>query len=153
MTDELRRLQGVWFPTHQSLEGRPAQVLVPVFPAPQDVALLSVVNDTFHISVNAEYYWTGGRFRLSDDPKTMWFDYPSIPDEYNTSAHYQLLGDELLICSRPADRLRLSYTESATRYVRVAPEPTTEMLALFEFIMRDRAWTEWDWDSKSYRPL
>ena len=101
MTDELRKLQGVWFPTHQSIEGRPAQVFVPAFPAPRDVALMSVVNDTFHISVNAEYYWTGGRLHLSEGPKTMWFDYPSIPAEYNTSAHYQLVGDELLLCSRP----------------------------------------------------
>ena len=151
MTDELRKLQGVWFPTHQSIEGRPAQVFVPAFPASRDVALMSVVNDTFHISVNAEYYWTGGRLHLSEGPKTMWFDYPSIPAEYNTSVHYQLVGNELLLCSRPADRFRPVYTEYATRYIRVAPELTPEMLALFKSIMRGWMWTQWDWDDTSYR--
>jgi hypothetical protein len=151
MTDELHRLQGVWFPTHQSIEGRPAQVLEPIFPAPREVALMSVVNDTFHISVNAEHYWTGGRLRLLENPKTMRFIYPSTPDEYNTAAHYQLAGDELLLCSRPADRGQPLFIECATRYVRVAPAPTPAMLELFGSIMHGWTWANWDWDNKRYR--
>ena len=135
MTNELRDLQGVWFPTHQSVEGRLTYVFAPAFPVPRDVALMSVVDDTFHVSANAEYYWTGGRLHLSADPGTMWFDRPGLPDEYNASAHYALAGDELLLCSRPADRFRLGFTEYAARYARVAPEPTPEMRALFEVIM------------------
>jgi hypothetical protein len=139
VTGVLRQLQGVWFPTHLSVEGRLIQEHIPAFPAPREVALMTVLGNAFHVSVNAEYYWTGGRLDLSEGPNTMWFVYPGIPDEYNTAAHYQLNGDELLLYSRPDDRGRLSSVEDATRDVRVAPEPMHEMLALFELIMR--GWT------------
>jgi hypothetical protein len=150
MTDRVRQLQGVWFPTHQTVEGRLTQTHAPAFPAPRDVALMSVVGDTFHVSVNAEYYWTGGRFSVLD-ARTIWFSYPGVPDEYNIAAHYDLVGDELRVCSRPADRSWPSYVEYATRYVRVAPEPTPEMRSLFELIMRGWTWAQWDWDRKCYR--
>ncbi len=141
MTDELRRLQGVWFPAHYSVEGQPPRVLTPAFPAPRDVALVSVVGDEFHASANAEYHWTGGRLVLSDGPGVVRFVYPGLPEQFHTSASYRLTGDEWLVCSRPPGRGRQWYDDYATRYIRVAAAPTPEMLALFEEVKR--WWRGW----------
>lgn len=137
MTDDLRRLQGVWFPTHSSVEGRPPRVLAPSFPAPRDVWLMTIYGDSFHVTLNAEYHLTGGRLILSEKPRAVRFVCPGLPDEYHTWAYYEVTGAELLMCSRPEDRSKPWYTEYAARYVRVAEGPTPEMLALFEAVMRE----------------
>jgi len=150
MTNALKLLQGVWFPTHLSFDGGPPQVRTPTFPESRDAPFMTIIGEYFYVTTNAEYYWAGGRLLLTENPSRMEFAQPCMTEDLrSTPADYVLAGDELLLCSqktsRPFD------TEYTTRYLRVAPCPTPEMLAFFESIMKWSMWVNWDWESRTYK--
>jgi hypothetical protein len=142
----LDQFQGVWFPTYQSDDGRLWAVHEPAFPSPGGTPwLLTVQGDAFHVTANSDYYATGGRVRLGPEPDRLTFVYGMVPAEYaeyHGRFAYRLDGDELhlqsggLRWSRPGDWV------TATRYVRVAAEPSPAMAALIDEVMRGWWWTQ-----------
>lgn len=136
----LALLQGVWFPTHMSVDGRPVFTFEPAFPAPREPWLLTVVGDTGHITSNADYYATGGRLRVLPEAGRLTFEYPPIPPEFDTHFAFRLDADELQLQSGGYPWSGPHDAVAATRYVRVAAEPTPEMAALIESVVRSWVW-------------
>ena len=137
MSDELSRLQGVWFLASLSVEGRLAATHAHVFPAQLESSLTTIIGELFHVTSNADYYFAGGRLVLFTNPKRMQFVQPELPDEFQSGlAQYEVAEDELVLhrqVSKPSTRFDIEFT---ARYVRVANEPTLLMLALFESAIR-----------------
>jgi|GEM_PF-4342419 len=152
MTNELKLLQGVWFPTHLSLDGKPTYVNTPAFPDSGCVPLLTIHGENFHTTSTSMGHWSGGRLVLSEKPRRMKFDYAGLHEEFCPSPmDYQLAGDELLLCLHKSARTKYWEEEYTVRYVRVATEPTAEMHLLFELVMRDVLWANWDWESRTHK--
>jgi hypothetical protein len=136
----LDRLQGVWFPTHLSQDGRLTAVHEPAVPAPPGVWLLTIRDDTFHATANGAYYASGGRVRLGPEPGRLTFAYAGLPAEYHQRFAYRLAGSVLVMQSGGLPWSQPSDWVMAVRYVRVAAGPTPEMLALIETVMRGAEW-------------
>jgi hypothetical protein len=138
----LNRLQGVWFPTHVSLDGQLVATFEPALPTPQSpyLWLLTVVGDTFHITSNAEYYASGGMLRMGPEPGRLTYEIPQLPLEAHPQYAYQLSGDELFMQSGGFPWSGKYDSVAAIRYVRVASVPTPEMVALIEGVMRNCGW-------------
>jgi hypothetical protein len=123
-----------------SVDGRLVATFEPAFPAPPQPWLLTIVGDTGHITSNADYYATGGRLRVLPEVGRFAFEYPQLPPEFATQFAFRLDAGELLLqtggfpWSGPHD------AGAATRYVRIAEEPTPEMAALIEREVRSWAW-------------
>jgi hypothetical protein len=139
-TDELVRLQGVWFPTHITVDGQLTWEAEPRFPTGREPWLLTVLGGTAHVTAEAEYYATGGRLRADPAAGRLVLEYPELPAEWATRSAYRLAGDVLETAtggfpwSGPHDMV------STTRYVRVAAGPTPAMAALIEQVMRSWVW-------------
>jgi hypothetical protein len=138
----LDRLQGVWFLTHLSQNGRLTAVHEPVWPAPSGAWLMTIQGDTFHVTSNTDYYATGGWVRLGDEPGRMTLAYPGMPAEIHGRFAFQLEEDELHMQSGSLPWSRRSDWVSAARYVRVAPLPTDPMAALIKAMMQGPYWVE-----------
>jgi hypothetical protein len=136
----LALLQGVWFPTQMSADGRLLATYEPSFPAPRSPWLLTVVGDTWHVTSNAEYWATGGRLREMAEAGRMTFLYPPLPSEIDTHFAFRLDGDELLLQSGGFPWSGPRDAAAATRYVRVAAVPTPAMAALIECVVRSWVW-------------
>ena len=136
----LDQLQGVWFPTHLTVDGQLCKTHDPVFPAGRDPWVLTILGDTVHVTAMHEYYATGGRLQVFPADGRLTLAYAGTPEEFWTRYAYRLAGDELLLStgvfpwSGPHDPV------AATRYVRVAPGPTPEMVALIERVMQGHEW-------------
>lgn len=136
----LDRLQGVWFPTHLTVDGQLCKTHDPVFPAGRDPWVLTILGDAAHVTAMHEYYATGGRLRVAPAEGRLTLAYAGTSDDLWTRYAYRLAGDELLLStggfpwSGPHDPV------AATRYVRVAPGPTPEMAALIKRVMREHIW-------------
>lgn len=137
----LDRLQGVWFPTHLTVDGRLCWTHEPVFPAGREPWLMTVVRDTAHVTSMHEYYATGGWLRVLPASGRLTLVYPQLPEEYHSRFAYRLSGDELLLCSGGFPWSSRHDTSSETRYVRVASEPTPEMAALISKAVH--GWDPW----------
>lgn len=143
--DALGQLQGLWFPTRRTVEGQMVSVCVLTYPPPRDVAVMTVIDNTFHITAAGEYYWTGGRLRVDPAARRLTFVYHPLPAEFDTVSLYELTGDELRICSGgfpwsgPYDDTALD-----TEYRRVAAEPTADIRALIESVVGGWCWVMLD---------
>ena len=136
-------LQGVWFPTHESVDGRLRPVEEPAFPAPPGGPwLLTVQADTVHVTDNAAYYATGGRVRLGPEPGRLTIEYSGMPAEHDGRFAYRLDGGELHLASGGLPWSRRGDWVTATRYVRVAAEPSPAMTALIDGVMRGWWWNQ-----------
>ena len=101
MTNELKSLQGVWFPTHLSSNDGLNLVHAPSFPDSGCVPLLTIHGEHFHTTSTSMGHWSGGRVLLTEVPRRRAFDYAGLPEEFCSSpVDYQLVGDELLLCLR-----------------------------------------------------
>jgi hypothetical protein len=137
----LNALQGLWFPTRMSVEGRLTAVNEPVFPPPLEVAVMTILGNTFHVTAAGEYYWTGGRLRVDPVAHRLTYVYPSLPPEWDTMLAYELVGDDLRVCSGGFPWSGPHDWESTAEYRRVAIQPTPSIRALIDSIMGGWSWT------------
>jgi hypothetical protein len=139
--NETRALpQGVWFPTHNEEDGRALATYEPSFPAPREPWLLTISRSAWHVTSNADYHATGGRIRVETEPGRLTFEYSLLPPVYDTRDAFRLNGEELLLQTGGYAWSGVHGLVTATRYVRVAPEGTAKMKALFAEVERDRSW-------------
>lgn len=139
----LARLQGVWFPTHKSVDGVVLAASDPVWPPPCEPWLMTVAGDTWHVTSDADWYHTGGRLRVDPAAGRLTFEYPEVPEEYDFRCAYRLAGDELLLTSDGSSWFDPHDRVTATRAVRVAIRPTPAMAALIVAIARGWLTAPW----------